>query len=76
MGEGRAARKAGGGTPLKDPAGRARARILLSRRRLAPSLAEVAGLPEGNAPAGFARPARAKPLGGGVPRPPGTSVSP
>ena len=30
MGEGRVARKAGGGTPLKDPAGRDRAGILLS----------------------------------------------
>ena len=36
-------------------------------RRLASSLAEMAGLPGGNAPAGFTHPARANPLGGGVP---------
>ena len=37
------------------------------RRGMASSLAEMAGLLGGNAPAGFTHPARATPLGGGVP---------
>ena len=63
----KAARKRGE-VPLRDEVARARAGILLSAAAAwHPPLAEMAGLPGGNAPARFTHPARANPLGGGVP---------
>ena len=59
VGEGKAAKVAGATGPGRNPAQRG--------RRLASSLAEMAGLLGGTAPAGFTHPARANPLGGGVP---------
>ena len=49
----------GGAGPGRTPAQRGRS--------MASSLAEMAGLPGGDAPAGCTHPARANPLGGGVP---------